>query len=59
MNITLELAQTLINYLATKPYNEVYTLILQLQMAGPQPVKKEEPKAVSKSPEPKKDETAG
>jgi len=42
MEITNELAQAVVNYLATKPYTEVFGLIAELQRQAS--VKPEEPK---------------
>ncbi len=50
MNITIELAQAILNYLATKPYAEVVGLIAELS-------KQANVKSESKEPKDEKKET--
>lgn len=51
LNITQDLAQAIVNYLATRPYAEVYRMVQGLQSleVHPEPEKEEDSKPKSKS----------
>lgn len=43
--VSQELLQTILNYLATRPYNEVHALVPQIQVLKPVVVETDEEKA--------------